>query len=126
MSQRKLFDRLSDQNSSPSLVLDSDDLLDNPAAMIELYCKRVGIPFVRSALQWEPGPREEVSWYDGGSWHDKLAASDGLKKQPRDYPDISETPDWVREMYEMVLPHYEYLHTYRLKLPDRMTPDGRR
>jgi len=126
ISQRKLFDRISDQNSSPSPVLDSDDLLDYPSAMIELYCKQVGIPFIQSALQWEPGPREEVSWYDGGSWHDRLAESNGLKRQPRDYPDISETPDWVREIYEIVLPHYEYLYSHRQKPPDRITSsDGR-
>lgn len=117
VSQRKLFDLVSDHNNRTSLILDSDDLLDSPSAMIEMYCNQVGIPFIPSALHWEPGPREEVSWYEGGSWHDRLAASDGLKRQPRHYPDISETPDWVRKMYEIVLPHYEYLYTYRIKPP---------
>lgn len=112
--QHELFKRLADQNGEAPPVIDSDDLLEDPYGIVEAYCHAVGIPFIESALTWEPGQRAEVSWYDGGSWHQNLADSDGLKPQPRRYIDISEAPDRVKEIYEAVLPSYEYLYGHRL------------
>ena len=112
--QRALFDRLAERDGSPPPVLDSDDLLEQPAAMVEAWCKAVGIPFIESALSWEPGARDEVSWWDGGSFHANLRNSDGLKPQMRRYIDIEEAPDRVRAVHERVLPHYEHLYRHRL------------
>jgi hypothetical protein len=43
-----------------------------------------------------------------------LRDSDGLKAQPRRYIDISEAPDRVKEIYDIVLPHYQHLYAHRL------------
>jgi len=114
VEQRELFDRLTDKLGVPPPVIDSDDLLENPYGIVEAYCNAVGIPFIAEALSWEPGQRQEVSWYDGGSWHANLRDSDGLKPQPRRYTDISEASDHVKEIYEICLPHYQHLYQYRL------------
>ena len=114
VEQRELFDRLADKHGEIPPVIDSDDLLENPQGIIDAYCAAVGIPYIEEALSWEPGERDEVSWYDGGSWHANLRGSDGLKPQPRNYIDISEAPDRVKEIYETVLPHYRHLHAHRL------------
>ena len=114
VEQRQLFDRLCDRNGAAPPVIDSDDLLEDPCGVVEAYCDAVGIAFMPEALSWEPGARDEVSWYDGGSWHGNLRDSDGLRAQPRQYIDISEAPDRVKEIYEIVLPHYERLHAHRL------------
>lgn len=115
VEQRELFDRLCDKIGSAPPVIDSDDLLEDPEGIVEAYCHAVGISFIPEALSWEPGSRNEVSWYDGGSWHANLRDSDGLKSQPRHYIDITQAPDRVKEIYEIVLPHYERLYTHRLK-----------
>ena len=114
VEQRALFDRLCDKNGSAPPVIDSDDLLENPEAIVEAYCNATGIPFIAEALSWESGDREEVSWYDGGSWHDNLRDSAGLKPQARKYIDISDAPARVQEIYATCLPHYEQLYQYRL------------
>ena len=114
VEQRRLFDRLCHQLDAAPPVIDSDDLLEDPQGIVEAYCQSVGLPFMPEALTWEPGARQEVSWYDGGSWHGNLRDSDGLKPQPRDYIDIAEAPDRVKEIYEIVLPHYQRLHSQRL------------
>ncbi len=114
VEQRKLFDRLVDTLGEVPPVIDSDDLLENPSGIVEAYCRSVGIPFLPQALTWEPGHREEVSWYDGGSWHGNLRQSDGLKPQPKTHLDISDTPDRVKEIYEICLPHYLHLYQNRL------------
>ena len=113
--QRALFDRIAARDGQAPPVLDSDDLLEDPHAMVDLWCRAVGIPFMPEALSWEPGARDEVSWWDGGAFHAKLRASDGLKPQPRRYIDLAEAPARVRAVHETVLPHYEHLHRYRLR-----------
>ena len=115
VEQRVLFDRLCDQLGAPPPVIDSDDLLENPQGIVEAYCRAVGIPYIEEALSWEPGDRDEVSWYDGGSWHANLRDSDGLKPQPRKYIDISDAPQKIRDIYQTVLPHYRHLHAHRLQ-----------
>jgi hypothetical protein len=114
VEQRKLFDRLTDQLGRLPPVIDSDDLLEDPCGIVEIYCKAVDIPFIPEALKWEAGDRREVSWYDGGSWHGNLRNSTGLAAQPRQYIDIDAAPVRVRKIYDICLPHYEHLYQYRL------------
>lgn len=112
--QRELFDKITNYFGKAPPVLDSDDLLEDPHTMVELYCNAVDIPFLPESLSWEAGNRDEVSWWDGGSFHDNLRNSTGLKAQMRKYIDITEAPDRVKEVYESVLPHYEYMKQFRL------------
>jgi len=114
IEQRRLFDRLCDQTGKAPPVLASDDLLEDSHTMVEVWCKAVGIPFIPEALSWAPGARDEVSWWDGGSFHANLRNSDGLKPQEREYIDISDAPGRVQEIYEICLPHYEHLYANRL------------
>jgi len=114
VEQRELFDRLCDRLGEVPPVLDSDDLLEAPAAMVEAWCQAAGITFVAEALHWQPGNRDEVSWWDGGSFHANLRNSDGLKAQRRSYVDINKLPDRVKAIHETVLPHYQHLYGYRL------------
>ncbi len=81
--QRELFDMICDRDGAAPPVLDSDDLLEAPHEMVRHWCEAVQIPFIASALSWAPGARDEVSWWDGGSFHANLRDSDGLKRQQR-------------------------------------------
>jgi len=115
--QRALFDRLADRAGAPPPVFDSDDLLAAPATVTAWWCAQVGIEFMPAALQWRPGARDEVSWWDGGVFHANLRASSGLAKQSRkNYIDIDHAPARVRAIYRRMLPHYEHLHRHRFRL----------
>ena len=113
--QRQLFDLVTELIGAPPPVLDSDDLLENPHRMVQVWCEAVGIPFIEEALSWEPGARDEVSWWDGGSFHANLRDSNGLKPQVRKYVEIENTPGRVQEVHSRVLPHYQHLHQHRLR-----------
>ena len=115
MEQRELFDRIADRDGKAPPVLDSDDLLTDPYRMVEAYCDAVGIRFIPGALRWEPGARDEVSWWDGGSFHENLRNSDGLKPQRTRHVDIAKAPDRVRAAYDSVIAHYEHMHAHRLQ-----------
>ena len=112
--QRHLFDRLWERHGVPPPVLDADDLLERPAEMVEAWCEAVDLPFLPDALRWEPGPRNEVSWWDGGSFHDNLRRSSGLEPQPRVDVSLDDAPPRVVEAYRIVEPHYRRLHPHRL------------
>ena len=113
--QRALYDLVTALNGSAPPVVDSDDLLENPHGMTAAFCEAVGIPFIESALSWEPGgDPSEHSWWDGGSFHANLAQSTGLTPQKRKYVDLENTPDRVKRVYRRMMPHYQHLYQNRL------------
>ncbi|MBT5500007.1 MAG: sulfotransferase family protein, partial [Thiotrichales bacterium] len=116
LEQRELFDKVWLSSDKVPVVIDSDDLLENPYEMIEAYCTAVGITFIEEALSWKPGKRDEVSWWDGGSFHENLRNSDGLKPQKRNYVEVNDLPDRVKKIYDAVMPHYNELYAQRLKV----------
>ena len=113
--QRELFDRISRLNGVAPPVIDSDDLLEDPRHMVARWCESVDIPFIESALSWEPGARDEVSWWDGGSFHANLRNSDGLKPQKRRYVELADTPHRVQDVHSRARPHYDHLYQFRTK-----------
>lgn len=113
--QRTLFDKLQQSTGTPAPVIDSDDLLADPHTMVKLWSEAVSIPFIEEALSWDPGPRDEVSWWDGGSFHANLRDSDGLKPQVRKYVEIGDVPERVKSIYDECMVHYEYMHAMRLQ-----------
>ena len=112
--QRGLFDELMQRDGAPPPVIDSDDLLADPHGLVRVWAEAVGIAWMPEALSWEPGPRDEVSWWDGGSFHENLRHSDGLKPQARTSIDIADAPQRVQDVHAELLPHYQHLRAHRL------------
>lgn len=112
-AMREMFDVVTERYGEIPPVIDSDDLLADPAAMTEAYCDAVGIPFMPEALEWKEGDRDEVTWY-GGRWHDNLKESTGLAPQHNRYVEIEDVP-FLQEMFDVCLPHYEALHRHRIR-----------
>ena len=112
----RCFDLVTAINGNPPPVIDSDDLLEDPEAMVEAFCEAVGLEFMPDALRWEPGADTgEYSWWDGGSFHANLRASTGLKRQKRRYIEVSDAPERVRRVHRRMKPHYDHLYQYRIK-----------
>ena len=116
--QRRLFELLEERTGEAPIVIDSDDLLEDPHGMVAAYCEAVGLPFIADALSWEPGNRAEVLWYDGDDsiWHETLKNSDGLKPQPRKPVNISDLSSRLQDLYHDFMPHYRRLYTNRLQV----------
>ena len=118
--QRRLFDILYAKSGTVPVVVDSDDLLEDPPGMVSAWCDAVGIPYIESALSWEPGSRSEVLWYDGDDsiWHESLKNSDGLKPQPHRPANPDELPPRLKDFYHDFLAHYRHLHGVRLRVSE--------
>lgn len=112
-AQRALFDRVTERDGFPPPVIDADDVLDDAAAVTRAWCDAVGIPFMASALEWEPGLEGNMDWYDAGSWHANLEDSTGLQRQPRSYVPVDHNAH-LRRIHAACRPHYEALRANRL------------
>ncbi len=114
--QRALFDLLTALGGTPPPVIDSDDLLEAPEALVAAFCKAVGIPHLPKALTWEPGPdTAQYSWWDDGSFHANLKASTGLRRQKRRYVELEDAPERVRRVVRRMMPYYRHLHRHRVQ-----------
>ena len=111
--QRALFDHAVETTGEIPPVIDAEDLLDDPAGVTEAWCDAVGIPFLPAALSWATSPRENHSWWESGSWHEKLGKSTGLTRQTRAYGTVDDDPR-LRELHDVCAPHYAALHPHRL------------
>ena len=94
------------------MVIDSDDLVARPEATMAAYCAAVGLPFLPTALQWEPG--ERVEWARSARWHREVSVSAGFEQ--RDHPDREalEARDEVVRFVTRQQPFYERLRAHRL------------
>lgn len=116
-SLARLFDRVAERDGNAPPVMDSADLLRDPAATTRAYCAAVGIEFMPAALEWEPGERSEVSWYGEGTgpWHDSLRQSAGIEPQKTNYPPLEDDPR-LMDLYQRSLPYYEHLLAHKLDI----------
>ncbi|MEM9613607.1 MAG: sulfotransferase family protein [Actinomycetota bacterium] len=111
--QRAMFDHLHRHRGTPPPLIDSDDLLTDPARVVAAWCRAVGLPYLEEALTWDAGDRQEVGWF-GGGWHESLKGSTGLRPQPTSSADLSGQPDWLLEMHDAGRPDYDRLQAFKL------------
>ncbi|MEM6307936.1 MAG: HAD family hydrolase, partial [Pseudomonadota bacterium] len=82
--QVAIFDHCRALGQTP-IVVDSDDILANPSAVMAAQCDALGIRFDPAMLHWPAGPRP----YDGvwaTHWYDAVHQSTGLTPQLRVMP----------------------------------------
>lgn len=98
----------------PPVVIDSDDLVERPAATMAAYCAAVDLPFREEALRWDPGDRSE--WRRTARWHEDVAATSGFERRARTYSCTVENTEALARLANHHLPFYEELHAQRLSV----------
>ena len=58
------------------VVLDGEELRRSPAAVVEDYCRRVGLAFLPESLSWQAGLLPD--WVRWEQWHGDAAGSTGI------------------------------------------------
>jgi hypothetical protein len=79
-----LFVAVQNAGGHPPVVIDSEDLVANPADTMAAYCAAVELPFIADALNWQSGQRSE--WARSSRWHKDAAASSGFEAPARPGP----------------------------------------
>jgi hypothetical protein len=102
--------RISD--NEPAIV-DGDDLVDDPYAVVQGYSEMTGIPFRPEALSWDAEFKRE--WKTWEIWHLDAAESTGFQKDMETFDlTVFDVPHLER-MYEQCMPYYEELRAVRIK-----------
>jgi hypothetical protein len=107
---------LAANKGTPPVIIDADELADNPEGMIRAFCEQLGIPFIAESLQWDNiPPSTKLTWWIGGDdHHGNLKTSTGFRTNRfKDYVNVSDVPK-LAKAYEECLPYYQKLYANRL------------
>ena len=110
--QVEYFEREADRLGHAPPVVDSADILADPAAMLERLCEALGIDWDPAMLRWEPGIRETDGVW-AAHWYDAVARSTGFG--PPDYRPVH-LVDEARRVADHCRPFYERLAAHRLSI----------
>jgi hypothetical protein len=108
--QVALFREEAERAGATPPVIDSEDLLRDPAGMLRLLCSRLGLEFEDSMLAWEPGQRETDGVW-APSWYGNALDSTGFAPFTR--KDAPVPPEFA-ELHAACDELYAELHALRL------------
>lgn len=106
-----------DAGGNPPIVIDSDDLVENPEATMSAYCAAVGLPFFPQALTWAPGERPE--WRRSARWHVEAGTSATFERRDHVYEQTVENSPKLAGFAAYHRPFYERLHAQRMTITPR-------
>jgi hypothetical protein len=108
--QRTLFERVRADLGAVPPVLDCDDILADPRAMLKRLCEAVGIAFDKAMLSW-PAGRHDSDGLWAAHWYGAVEASTGFAPPPA-APAV--VPAHLVEIVEAAQPIYDELWRHRL------------
>ncbi|KAF5686463.1 branched-chain-amino-acid aminotransferase 2 [Fusarium denticulatum] len=113
------------------VVIDADDLLDNPEKTIRLYCEKTGIDFKPEMLEWndEDCNYATIAFQKWNGWHNDAIKSSALRPRTHHQTMTTESEDkeWtakygpeaqkvIRKTIEDNVADYEYLKQFALPI----------
>lgn len=109
--QARIFEHVCDRLGSVPPVIDAEDVLKDPAAVLSQLCARLGIAFSERMLHWPAGPRASDGVW-APHWYHAVERSTGFEPyQPRQ-PRLDA---FQARLAEHCRPYYERLTVHRLK-----------
>lgn len=107
--QAELFDEVQAWGGDP-VVIDSHDIRDDPAGMLERLCDVIGLPFSPEMLNWPQGghPQDGV-W--ASHWYGAVWRSTGFAGPEGDLPEV---PEHLQPVLKAALPFYEKMKAVKL------------
>jgi hypothetical protein len=109
--QVELFERFADQTGAAPPVVDSDELLRDPEAVLRKLCAALAIPFDLAMLRWPKGRRASDGVW-APAWYASVEASTGFAAPTA--TGLPSLPDHLRPIADAALPYYERLAAYRI------------
>jgi len=108
--QAEFFECEADRLGQAPPVIDANDVLANPEAVLSGLCENLDIPWERIMLAWPPGRREtDGPW--APHWYAAVEASCGFGPPETDPVDL---PDDARRLADRCRPYYERLAAHRI------------
>lgn len=114
VQQAEIFAQAADHLGFAPPVLDADDLLAQPEAMLRALCGALGLGFDPAMLTWPAGPKP----FDGvwaAHWYDAVWRSTGFAQAGPVSDTSTDLPDALRRLADEARPSYERLSSHRLR-----------
>ena len=110
VQQAELFDQIADHLARPPVVIDSFDIRQAPAHMLQRLCDALGIRWTTNMLSWPKGghPSDGV-W--AAYWYGAVHRSTGFAGPESDLPVLTGRS---AKMVDEALPYYEHLKQFSL------------
>lgn len=99
-------------NSQP-VIIDADDLENNPGKTVSSYCQAIDIMFIEEAMRWEASLPEE--WKIWESWHKDAARTTSIQKNIETFEHTVENHPKLKSYYEYHQPVYIKMHEKRIQ-----------
>ena len=107
------FELVADSTGETPIVIDAEDLTENPEGTMRAYCQALGIPFIESSLKWDAEAALPKAWSHVSGWHADLASSTGLHASKRQAVSFDDSPE-MKALFDYQIPFYEKLREHRL------------
>lgn len=107
-----VFRKVAELTGTTPIVVDADDLEENPDGIMRAYCDALGIDFIPEAMSWEESHQEK--WNIWKKWHVDAARSTGITKNMETFAVTIDDSDLLKKMYDDQLPYYLHLYQDRL------------
>ena len=109
--QVELYERMAAHDGVAPPVVDSSDVLRDPASVLRSLCVALNVPYDSAMLTWAPGPRgTDGVWAE--HWYGSVEASTGFGA-PRDRR--PEVPVRLMPVLDAARPLYQRLAAHRLR-----------
>ncbi len=108
--QVELFEWLQREKGTTPVVVDSRDVLIDPAGVLTKVCERVGVPFDHAMLGWESGTREEDGVW-APHWYSSVYESTGFAPYE---PKHERVPERLAGVLEVCRDLYDQLAVHKL------------
>jgi len=110
-AQAEFFEREANLLGKAPPVVDANDVLANPQAVLSKLCASLGIPWDPAMLSWASGRRDtDGIWAE--HWYGAVEASTGFGPPDTEAVDL---PDDARRLADRCRPYYERLARHRLQ-----------
>lgn len=108
--QRRYFEMIAGTQGRAAPVVDSADILADPAGVLSKLCEALGIQWDGAMLRWNMGPHPQDGVW-GTHWYDSVNASTGFGDPPGPFPQL---PDAYRRVADQCLEDYEALRAHAI------------
>ena len=111
--QLEIFEHVAGRTGRPPPILDADDVLRRPEAMLRALCEALGVPFSPRMLWWPAGPRSTDGIW-ARHWYDRVEQSTGFELPPAN-TESGPLPPHLAAIEAGCRPLYERLRQHRLR-----------
>ncbi|MCI5046596.1 MAG: hypothetical protein MRY59_03765 [Aquisalinus sp.] len=105
-----LFEVIKTQTGKAPPILDAQDILTNPQAMLSKLCDVLEIPFYPEMLRWPAGPRKSDGVW-APHWYKSVETSTGFRPPATKHVTL---PPGLQEIADACQPYYHKLYEMRL------------